>query len=346
MDKSSISEDETVTPVLRDVELVTKKLYSFGKDVFLGTANQIRALLLFTIKKIIILLVAGALGGTSAYIYSKQYKNPFESYLIIKSNINTWEQLASDVRYVNSLIAEEQTETLSKLLTISKEEALKLQEIDIKPSATYSQKVGLIEKLNTHMDSSTLSKVDYDRLMKFDDMAFTESYVVTVRSSDGAIFGSIEKPLLAYFESSPILKEKLERKQSKLQAQKEMYQKKLSDLDTLENVLNQAILASAESGNSKQTTSISLSEDPQSSPLSPIDVSEKYISYHQELVDIEESLKLFDSSYEIKSHFNRYGTETGLSTPKKVIYSALYAKAVAFFLLLLLQFLKKKPLDA
>ncbi len=346
MDKSSISEDETITPVLRDVELVTKKLYSFGKSVFIGTVEWIRRLLTFTVKNIIILLVAAALGGTAAYFYSNHFKNTFESHLIIKSNINTWEQLSSDVRYVNSLISNEQSETLSKLLNIPKDEVLKLREIKIQPSATYSQKVGLIEKLNTHMDSSTLSKVDYNRIMQFDDMAFTESYVITLKSSDGAIFGDIEVPLLSFFESSPILKEKLKRKRAKLQSQKAMYVKKLSDLDTLQNVLNQAILTSAASGNSKETTSISLSDNPQSSPLSPIDVSEKYISYHQELVDIEESLELYNRCYEIKSHFNPYGTKAGMSTFRKVVYAALYASGVAFLLLLLFHFLKKKPLDA
>lgn len=346
MDKSSISEDETVTPVLRDVELVTKKLFSFGKDVFNGTADQLRTLLLFTIRKIVIILVAGVLGAVGGYVHSKYYKNPFESHLIVNSNINTWEQLGSDIRYINALITENQTNTLSELFHISKEEAQTLNSIEIKPSATYSQKVGLIEKLNTHMDSSTLNKVDYQRMMQYDDMAFTESYLISVKAANGFIFRKIEEPLLNYLESSPMLKEKLERKRSKLTAQKEMYQKKLSDLDTLQSVLNKAILKSAESGSSRQVTSVSLNEDPHSSPLSPIDVSEKYISYHQELTDIEESLKLFSRSYEVKSHLNPFGTESGLSTKRKVVYGALFAKGVAFVLLLLFQFLKKKPLDA
>jgi len=345
MEKNDISEEEVDTPVLRDIELLFKKSFRVAQRVFFGVIDFVRLLLNFAVKKVIILIVAAALGGVFAYFSEVYTGKTYESSLLLKSNVDTWEQLLSDVHYFNSLIAEGQVSTLAETLKISEAEAGSLSSIEIEPSSTYAQKIGMIEVLNQNSDSLTLKAIDQKELMKIDDMAFTENYCVSVRSSDGFIFSKIEKALIAYFENSAAVQDKLERKRTRIQTELSSYRKKLVDLDTLQQVLNKAILENARSGG-KQVTSISLDSETHSQSISPIEVSDKYLTYTQKIVQMEERLSKMDRSYEVVSHFSKFGRKKGLNKLQKVIYYSLFALLSAYLLLLLFYFLKKKPLDA
>ena len=346
MEKNDISEEEVVTPVLRDIELLFKKLYQAGKKVFTVIADFVRLLLNFALKKAIILLIAAVLGGALAYFSSVYSGKTYESSLIVKSNVNSWEQLVDDVHYFNSLITEKQTVALSKTLNITEAEAESLSSIEIEPSSTYAQKIGLIEVMNRNSDSLTLRHVDQQKLMETEDMAFTENYNICVRSSNGFVFSKIEQPLMNYFEASSMLQAKLERKRARLKSELNSYRKKLIDLDTLQQVLNQAILENARTGNDQPITSISLDSKTLNKTLSPVDVSDKYLSYNEKVVKMEEQLSKLDNGYETVSHFSKFGRETGPNKLEKILYYALYAFIGAYLLLLLFYFIKKKPLDA
>lgn len=346
MEKNDISEEEVVTPVLRDIELIFKKTYQVGKKVFFAAVDIVRLLLNFALKKVVILAIAAAAGGAITYFSGNYFGKSYESSLMLKSNVNTWEQLVDDVHYFNSLIAEGQVSTLAKTLNISETEAGYLSSMEIEPSATYAQKIGMIEMLNQNSDSLTLQTVNQKKLMKIEDMAFTENYNISIKSSNGYVFPKIENSLINFFENSPAVQAKLERKRARVQSELASYRKKMIDLDTLQNVLNEAILETARSGNGKQVTSISMDSETIDRSITPIEVSDKYLGYKRKIVDMEERLTKFDSSYEVVSHLSRYGRETGMNKLSKVIYYVLYSLLGAYLLLLLYYFMKKKPLDA
>ncbi|MFK7784254.1 MAG: hypothetical protein AB8B56_04010 [Crocinitomicaceae bacterium] len=346
MEKNDISEEEVVTPVLRDIELLFKKMYQVGKKVFFAVVDIVRLLLNFALKKVVILAIAAALGGAITYFSGNYFGKSYESSLMLKSNVNTWEQLVDDVHYFNALIAEGQVSTLAKTLKISEKEAGYLSSIEIEPSATYAQKIGMIEVLNQNSDSLTLQTVNQKKLMKIEDMAFTENYNISIKSSNGYVFPKIEKALVEYFEGSATVQAKLQRKRARVQSELASHRKKLIDMDTLQHVLNEAILENAKSGNDKKITSISMDSETISRSISPIEVSDKYLGYKRKIVDMEERLTTFDSAYEIVSHLSQYGRETGRSKFSKVIYYSLYSILGAYLLLLLFYFMKKKPLDA
>jgi hypothetical protein len=181
--------------------------------------------------------------------------------------------------------------------------------------------------------------------MKMDDMAFTENYLISVQSSSGAIFPEIETALIKYFESSPAVQEKLELKRARVQSELAAYRKKLVDMDTLQRVLNKAIIETAKSGG-KEVTSISLDSKSNAASLSPIEVSDKYLSYTESIVKMEERLSKMDKGYEIVSHFSKFGRNKNTGMLWKVIEYSLYALLAAYLLLLLFYFTKKKRLDA
>jgi len=208
MEKNDISEEEVVTPVLRDIELLFKKMFQVGKKVFFAVVDIVRLLLNFAWKKAIILGSAAVLGGVITYFLGNYFGKSYESSLMLKSNVNTWEQLVDDVHYFNSLIAEGQVKTLAETLNIYEIEADYLSSMEIEPSATYSQKIGMIEVMNQNSDSLTLQTVDQKKLMKMEDMAFTENYNISIKSSNGYVFPKIEKALIAYFESSATVQAK------------------------------------------------------------------------------------------------------------------------------------------
>jgi hypothetical protein len=346
MEKNDISEEEVVTPVLRDIELLFTKSFSLAQRVFFRSINFVRLLLNFALKNVIILAVAAILGGAVTYFSGNYFGKSYESSLMLKSNVNTWEQLVDDVHYFNSLIAEGQISTLSKTLKISEADAGYLSSMEIKPSATYAQKIGMIEVLNQNSDSLTLKSVNQKKLMKMDDMAFTENYNISVQSSNGYVFPKIEKALLEYLESSATVQAKLERKRVKVQSELAAYKKKLVDMDTLQQVLNKAIVENAKSGKNQQVTSISMESETYGKGITPIEVSDKYLSYQKKIVQMEERLTKMDRGYEVVSHLSKFGREKGKSKLSKVIYYSLYSLLGAYLLLLLFYFMKKKPLDA
>jgi hypothetical protein len=346
MEKNDISEEEVVTPVLRDIELLFNKSFSLAQRVFFRSIEFIRLLLNFAVKNVIILVVAAILGGAVTYFSGNYFGKSYESSLMLKSNVNTWEQLVDDVHYFNSLIAEGQVSNLAKTLNISDKDAGYLSSMEIEPSATYAQKIGMIEVLNQNSDSLTLKSVNQKKLMKMDDMAFTENYNISVQSSNGYVFPKIEKALLEYFENSATVQAKLERKRAKVQSELAAHKKKLVDMDTLQQVLNDAILESAKSGNNQQITSISMEREASGKGITPIEVSDKYLSYQQKITQMEERLVKMDRGYEVVSHLSKFGREKGKSKLSKVIYYSLYSMLGAYLLLLLFYFIKKKPLDA
>ncbi|MFT5824167.1 MAG: hypothetical protein ACI8ZM_005433, partial [Crocinitomix sp.] len=127
MEKNEISEEVTVTPVIKDLERLFNRFIQFIRSIIERLFNGLQNFIAFAFKNFIILAVVVILGGCLGFFSTEFMPRVYESNMTVKLTVNGKEQLLNDVGYFNALIQKGAVKELSELLSISEQEAASLK---------------------------------------------------------------------------------------------------------------------------------------------------------------------------------------------------------------------------
>ena len=318
MDKNNIPEEVTITPVIRDLERLFNRVLKLVANVFGAIFRGIRTFVLFSAKKFVPLFIILAIGMCAGYFSMQVFPRNYASNMVIKMNVDALAQLSADIQYFESLIQKEQTDKLSEVLQISKEEAISLTEIKVLPFSTYMEKVDLINSLYKNLDTATYKHLDFDKLLTDEDPTLSQKFVITVYSTDQKLFSKLEKPLTNFLERVSELQQLRLRQKKSLESKRVVYLKEMESLDTLKGVFNRALLERAKvASQGSSGTSINLGQKEESKGLDPLQIYTRYMEYASELTMLDDKISALNNCYEVYAHFSDFGSKSGLGKLKR-----------------------------
>ena len=117
---------------------------------------------MFFIKKHILkLVIAGVLGIALSLILEKTSEPVYKSYVTVKQNYPTGENLYNSMGYYNDLVDQKDIVTLKNALNIEESEASSILGFDIEPVITENQKLQNFDAYIKTLDSAVASTVEY-----------------------------------------------------------------------------------------------------------------------------------------------------------------------------------------
>lgn len=329
MQKNNIPEEETITPVIKDIERIfTRLINSIGIAIsaFGNFISRIFFFLMANIKALVLVaIVGGVLGYLSFYVFPKQYA----SDLVVKMNIDARAQLFSDVNYFNSLVKREQTDRLANLLNLTKSEAKSITSFEVLPFSSLRERIEYVDKIYRNLDTSYQKLISLDDILDEEDYSYSNKFVIIVTSEDEFVFEKIEAPFLKYIERVPELHRMRESQLKILKNERAILINEMESLDTLKKITNLVMLEQAKSKNKANTgTTITLGQNGENNNINPLDVYAKVVDYSKQISIIDTEIENYNQCYIIFSHFNTIGDRVGFGRLTRSLFFAL-----AFFLI-------------
>ena len=320
MEKNNITEEVTITPVIRDIERLFNRVISLVGLILKMFYEGMSRSFLFLLKNIYWLSLAIVLGGLVGYYSMLYVPQTYSSHLVLRPSINAKEQLYADVDFFNSLIEKEEIGMLSKILHISNEDAESLSEVIIETKTSYLDKIERISGMYQGLDSVTAKFINFKDLLEEGDFPFSRDFTITVSATNQFVFSKIEPAIIKYLERVPELQELRREEKRILENKKAIYLKEMTDLDSLKTVLNDVMLEQAKSsGEASKNTSISLGKSNSESSINPLDVYTKKIRYVEQIIKIDEKINDYNNCYQVFTHFSEYGYKTGFGRLARTI---------------------------
>lgn len=343
MEKNEISEEVTVTPVVRDLERlfnrIIKSIWALFERLISGVENLITFVFHYFWMLAIVVIMGGVLGFFSTKIIPRKY----ESSMVLKLNVDSKDQLINDVNYFNALIDKNENETLAKLLEISTHEASTLSSCEVQSYESFVNKTEALNALFRNTDTAVYYKLNINELMDPLNPELSSTFKITFTATDQGIFQKIEQAFLTFLERVPELQELLASSQKNLAFQQLVYENEMANLDTLSAVLNQATMDRAKNaGNTGGNTYLSMGNGNETTRTTdPLDIRDRYIFYSQKLTRLNLEIKQHETCYFVTSHLNYFGKKIGYGAMSRAIFTAMFAFLITLLFLFFLKLGKK-----
>lgn len=338
MQKSNIPEEETITPVIKDLERIVVRIFKAIGEGIRFLVEFLKTVLLFIIshfKKLILVAILGAIiGSLSFYIVPKEYA----SNLILKINIDAKEQLESDIQYFNSLVKRKQSEKLADILNLTIDQAKSINKFELSPFSSLKERIEYVNLISKSLDTSFQRFIDINEILNDSKSSYSNKYMITIISKDEFVFEKIEIPFLVYLERVPELNQMRNSILNILENERAILVREMKSLDTLKKISNRVLVEQAKTKkNSTPSTIINLERSAENSGINPMEIYAKMIEYSKEISKIDSLRNNYKSCYIVYSHFNKIGTKVGLG-----IFGRIVALSLLFFIIAVISIATKR----
>lgn len=342
MEKNEISEEVTVTPIIRDLERLFGRFVELIGQLIGLIFKGIGAFIKFGLKNIILLMIVAILGGIAGFFSTQFFPRQYSSSMVVKLNVDSKEQLLNDVGYINALIDKGAVTELGALLQLSDGEAQTLTGCEVYSYATYVEKTRALNELYRNTDTALYRSLEMDQLMASSNSELSAKFKITLSATDQTVFSKIEAPLLAYLERVPELNKLLQSSQNALAFQRQVYLNEMQKLDTLAMVLNKALIERSKiPGQASSNTHITLGDEQKNNEINALDLQDRSIFYAQKVSKIDVEIQEHETCYFVNSHLNPYGEKTGYGRLSRAIVVSLSVFGITYLLLLVFKSTKK-----
>jgi hypothetical protein len=304
--KSNIPEEESLTPIIRDIEKLFQKLFK-GFSNLLKNLGLLIGKLFYSWKKLAMISFLGGIIGASTLLFIPR---EYASDVVLKAHIDAKDQLFSDVENLNALIESNKLDKLSEILGISIEEAKTIKSFEISSAATITERLSHLDKVFSQLDSNLKKNIVVEDLLIDEEYTFSNKFKFTIYSTDPFVFEGMEETLIAFFERVPELNRLRQNKLDIIQMQKKLYLSEIQGLDSLKIILNNVMLEQAKAKESSEMT-INMGQSNQSDLINPLSVYAQVSDYTQRIANLNEQIPLYEKCYFVVSHLNDTGQKSG-----------------------------------
>lgn len=317
------AEQEIITPVIKDFELVVSKIFNFILSLINGTWTLFQNIIstFFNNIKIVfpLVLVGGCLGFFSTSFSPYEYK----SSMVLGVQFEAHDQLYSDINYLNSLVTNKNGKSLSEVLGIPESEVHSITGVSVEPVYSIFDKAQRVDYLKESIDTSTYSLFNQEELISSRTPFLYNNHSINIFSTNPTIFNGIETKLTNYLEDNPFYISKRNAKESRLIKQKEDYLNEILKIDSLIKLSTELRLIEAKNKKASNTT-INMSSENNSSQLDPIQLIRLKEEYYEKASEIEQHLINNQNIYKKVSELAKEGTKVSIGrTLRALIFGAL-----------------------
>ena len=309
-----------------------KNFFNFIGSIFKGAFHFLIITLLFFKEHLLKIFIAGLLGFIFGSYLDYTKGVIYESKMLVKPNFSSTKQLYSNILFYNDLVHQKEYELLMETFQINQEEAESLREFSIEALMNENDIVISYDQLALSVDTLAINDYDFQSFKK----AFTSYdyfiHEIKVTSTQNKIFKKFDEIILSSILENDYFKKVKESENSNLERSYNLYDKNISQIDTLRKVYEKVLLEDAK--NSTSGTNINLSgEINEHADIELFKINRNLDSY---LTEINEKKSDKDKIINVISSFQKVGNVSGgILKSSKFIYFSIGFIAMVFILLLM-----------
>ncbi|MDD7885935.1 hypothetical protein [Flavivirga sp. 57AJ16] len=320
------------------------KLFRFIGSIFNKLFLAFVWLIFFVKKHVLKLVIAGVVGVVLGIVLEKTSEPVYKSYITVKQNYDTGENLYNAISYYNDLVKQKDTSTLGNVLGVKSNEAASILDFEIESVISENQKLKEFDNYLQTLDTTLAKTVEYKTYLRNLKDYSHQYQQITIKAKERNNFKTVFNRIIDNINSNTYFKREQTKDLGELKEQAVAISKSLVKSDTLLAVYQKAIVKSAENNNDFQAK-ITIDNKGNESSTKEFELYTKDIELRQELVEIEREIADKEHIIEITSSKQDSGTIDDkkeffgtLVSPK--IFYALILTMLTFIVLLGLNFVK------
>ncbi|WP_341215811.1 hypothetical protein, partial [uncultured Wocania sp.] len=243
----------------------------------------------FLKKHFIKFIIAGIVGVALGILLEKTSEPVYKSYITVKQNYNTGENLYNAISYYNDLVSQNDISTLESVLGIKQDELSSIMDIKVESIISENQKIQAYDAYIKTLDSTVASTIDYESFLK-NDKDYNHKYQqISIKAKQRNSFSTVFNKIVQNINSNPYFKREQEKDIKLLNEQAEAINKSLIKSDTLLAVYQKAIIKAAENNNNSQAR-ITIDNQETGSSTKEFELYSKDLELREKLVEIERKI--------------------------------------------------------
>lgn len=298
----------------------------------------------FVRKNIIKIIVAGIIGISLGFFLQKTSDPLYTSYITVKQNYETGENLYNTISYYNDLVKQKDFSTLGFALDIEEEQAKSISEFEIQSVITENEKIKAYDRYLKALDTTvakTITFKDYKENLKDYNHQFQQIEIKSLKRDN---FSTVFKKLIERINSNPYFKREQEKDLRELSHRELTIKEALIKSDSLQKTYKN-VLESGLKSKSGSEIGITFEGRNESDKTKEFDLYKNDLKLREELVLIAREKEDREYIIEVLSSKQDSGTIDnkkevfGLKFGYKLYYGLLFS-LITFFVLLGLHFVK------
>lgn len=330
-------EEADILTLLKYFENGILKIFRFFGSIFILLYSVIIYSLKVIFLNIKIISVVVGLAAIAGFILENYSAKKYESTMLVRTYFDSQYQLASNIEYYNSLLAEENYPSLGDVFEIDQEVLTNLVEFEIELGPeTENDRILKYDNFLKQLDSIRAQEISYEDYLEGRDILTGNIFKIRVVSKDNKIFRKLEVGILKSFQNLYSVKKK-EKRDSLIAIQKVNLREAITEIDSLQNVYINVLEEEA----SATKASINLGQGfpltQEKSDTKEYQLLNKEIELRERLRELDEKIIEEDEYFDVISGFPEVGREYKKWSDRHT----LLLPALAFVLLCIFYLLKK-----
>lgn len=320
------------------------RLFKFIGRVFSKLFLTFVWFVFFIKKHFIKFVIAGVVGLGLGILFEKTSEPVYKSYITVKQNYDTGENLYNSIGYYNDLIMQEDVNTLEKVLDMQPDEAASILDFEIKSVITENQKIKEFDAYLKTLDTTIAKTVEYKTYLENSEDYNHEYQQITIKSKERHNFKSIFEKVVNNANASVYFLSEQKKDLNELNNRELALKEALAKSDSLQSTYKR-VLEKGFDGKSPTATSITIEGTDEKNKTKEYDLYLNDIELRSELVEIQREKEEKNKIVEIVSSTQDSGTVDdkkeifGFAVSSKIFY-AIILMFLTFIVLLGLNFVK------
>lgn len=288
--------------------------------------------LFFFRNNVIIIFASTLIGGVIGGVYNYNYSVPtYLSTMLVEPNFGSSSQLYQDVEFYKGLISDGNIDKLATSLSITKEDASNIVNIEIEPKTDANTTLQQYARFVSTLDSTGTSMITFEQYVEDRPQEAFDIQKIIVTSRDKYIFEKLQNPIINRVTNNPyfLKKRKLTEKQLHLEEKAILFS--LSQLDTLKNLYHTTMIAESRKVNS----GININMGSKTESNKEIVVFEKHIELNKMLVGVYGALAKREKVVDVVNGFGSVGVKIGGLRKNGLIMGVLLSFVLSSLVLIL-----------
>ncbi len=329
------SEEVDLGQLFKLIGNMFERLFKFIGSIFNKLFLAFVWCVFFLKKHFVKFVIAGVVGIALGMLLEKTSEPVYKSYITVKQNYPTGENLYNAISYYNDLVKQEDISTLEDVLGMQQEELSSIIEFEIESIISENQKLKEYDSYIKTLDSSVASAVEYKTFLN-NDRDYNHQYQqITIKAKQRNSFKPIFSKIIENIINNGYFKNEQEKDLNELKDQALAISKSLIKSDTLLAVYQKAIVKSAENNNDFQAK-ITIDNNENGSSTKEFELYAKDLELRERLIEIEREIADKEHIIEITSSKQDSGS---IDNRKEVFGISISSKMYYAFILVLLTFI-------
>lgn len=309
------------------------KFFNFIGSIFKGIFHAFIIVLLFIKTNIIVIAIAGIVGGIVGFFLESKSVDLYGSEMLVKPNYKSSKLLYNNISFYNDLVKQKDTVTLEKTFGITKLEAGSLKKIVIEPIVSEYDVIDSYDEFVTEVDTTTIKSYEFESFKNsFTDLDYKVHRIEVLAEKKG-VFSKLENTIITSVEENPYFKRLKRFTYSNLNTTDTLIKRSIAQIDSLQKALVVSTIVAA----NKTTSGTNIDLGSQNSRPKEVELLETNRRLIEDLQEVVKDRSEKNVVVNVVSSFNAVGYKISGVTKNYIFLLGVLGMLIMISILLLKQ---------